>query len=182
MSRQEEAVFTIVYGGELRPNLQRLEEMEDAEIGAILREAIPMIRRERARDAASRLWGMDAKEHSHGPVKQLLETRDTLRHGSDDPMVAEVLAEIEEGITRAQSRLAIPEKRQLIQSNYDALFVQIGRRDGFRCAACETVDDIEIDHIKPLIMGGTNELENLQFLCGRCNRMKGDEHIDCRSR
>lgn len=33
---------------------------------------------------------------------------------------------------------------------------------------------IEVDHIKPITRGGTNELRNLQLLCGFCNRSKRD--------
>lgn len=31
----------------------------------------------------------------------------------------------------------------------------------------------EIDHIKPVYLGGTNDIKNLQLLCHRCNRKKG---------
>ncbi|HLC87964.1 MAG TPA: HNH endonuclease [Patescibacteria group bacterium] len=54
---------------------------------------------------------------------------------------------------------------------------QVFLRDGFKCRACggtalETV--LEVDHIKPVIGGGKNTLDNLQTLCLNCNRGKAD--------
>lgn len=34
------------------------------------------------------------------------------------------------------------------------------------------VDWIEIDHIKPVCLGGTNDLDNLRLACRKCNRKK----------
>jgi len=35
---------------------------------------------------------------------------------------------------------------------------------------------IEVDHIYPIALGGTNEGSNLQLLCRFCNRSKGAKH------
>ena len=44
----------------------------------------------------------------------------------------------------------------------------------FTCQACgETARPMHIDHIIPLAKGGSNEIENLQCLCDRCNMAKG---------
>ena len=45
-------------------------------------------------------------------------------------------------------------------------------RDINCCRICGSIDDLEIDHIKPLARGGSNELENLQILCKKHNREK----------
>ena len=45
-----------------------------------------------------------------------------------------------------------------------------------RCEICgrETAfDEGEVDHIKPKTKGGTDEPNNLQWLCHRCNKLKG---------
>lgn len=72
---------------------------------------------------------------------------------------------------------------------------QVFTRDGFTCQRCgwspEIPEDydgsqylaglgsdgrsrqLEIDHIMPHSRGGSDEIENLQALCNRCNMSKG---------
>lgn len=78
-------------------------------------------------------------------------------------------------LRREKGKASAPEKRKEIKSNYDSLFVKIGRRDGFKCAefGCSN-NDLEIDHIQPLAENGTNDLSNLQLLCKTCNLKKSD--------
>ncbi len=55
----------------------------------------------------------------------------------------------------------------------------IYKRDGYRCRICgrsEKFDDLEIDHIKPIAKGGKSTYNNLQTLCRRCNKEKGDKY------
>lgn len=47
------------------------------------------------------------------------------------------------------------------------------RRDGYRCLECGRTDDLSVDHIAPLSLGGSNDLSNLQTLCRPCNSRKG---------
>ena len=52
-------------------------------------------------------------------------------------------------------------------------------RDGYRCRRCGVRDNganLEIDHIKPIAKGGKSTYDNLQTLCKRCNREKGDNY------
>jgi 5-methylcytosine-specific restriction enzyme A len=44
------------------------------------------------------------------------------------------------------------------------------RRDGFACTQCQATIGLEIHHRIPLIEGGTDQLDNLQTLCGYCHR------------
>lgn len=46
-------------------------------------------------------------------------------------------------------------------------------RDGHKCVTCGVETDLTIDHIVPLIRGGTNSLSNFQTLCRPCNSRKG---------
>jgi 5-methylcytosine-specific restriction endonuclease McrA len=55
----------------------------------------------------------------------------------------------------------------------DDVKVQVWQRDGGRCASCGSNEELEFDHIIPLVMGGSNTFRNLQLLCGSCNRAKG---------
>lgn len=55
----------------------------------------------------------------------------------------------------------------------------IYKRDGYRCRMCGRSDDytfLEIDHIKPIAKGGKTTFDNLQTLCSRCNKWKGDKY------
>jgi hypothetical protein len=49
---------------------------------------------------------------------------------------------------------------------------RIWRRDGWHCKTCGTDQDLVVDHVIPLSLGGTNEDDNLQTLCGTCNTKK----------
>ena len=45
------------------------------------------------------------------------------------------------------------------------------------CAKCSTTENLTVDHIKPLIRGGSNHISNLQILCRRCNSVKGSKIV-----
>ncbi len=49
------------------------------------------------------------------------------------------------------------------------------------CAGCGThfeLRNLEVDHIIAQARGGTDHIENLQLLCGSCNRIKGDRGME----
>ena len=56
------------------------------------------------------------------------------------------------------------------------------------CGGCGVhfeIRNLEIDHVVPRAKGGTDHVENLQLLCGHCNRTKGkgtQEHLKARLR
>lgn len=54
----------------------------------------------------------------------------------------------------------------------DDVKVFVMRRDGGSCRSCGSRSELQYDHIIPLAMGGSNNVENLQILCGPCNRSK----------
>ena len=47
------------------------------------------------------------------------------------------------------------------------------QRDGGRCVSCGATFDLQFDHIIPVAMGGSNSVDNIELLCGDCNRRKG---------
>ena len=54
--------------------------------------------------------------------------------------------------------------------------VLFGQQEG-RCNGCRSAFEfrhLEVDHVIPQSGGGTDHIENLQLLCGHCNRTKGD--------
>ena len=54
---------------------------------------------------------------------------------------------------------------------------KIFKRDNYKCKFCgdTNIVNLVIDHIIPFSKGGTTELNNLQTLCKKCNRKKGNK-------
>lgn len=57
---------------------------------------------------------------------------------------------------------------------------QVFLRDGQRCLCCGATKRLQVDHIVPRYYGGTDDLENLQMLCSRCNGHKGIAEMNFR--
>jgi 5-methylcytosine-specific restriction endonuclease McrA len=53
-------------------------------------------------------------------------------------------------------------------------------RYGCSCLACGAVEDLSVDHIVPLSLGGSNAITNVQPLCETCNNLKGARVRDYR--
>ena len=46
-------------------------------------------------------------------------------------------------------------------------------RDGYSCQVCGADQNLTVDHLIPISKGGTDDLDNLLTMCGRCNFSKG---------
>jgi hypothetical protein len=49
----------------------------------------------------------------------------------------------------------------------------VWERDSGSCRSCGSTTELQYDHVIPVSMGGASTTENLQVLCGNCNRRKG---------
>lgn len=57
------------------------------------------------------------------------------------------------------------------------------RKYDYRCLCCgkkEPEITLTLDHIIPIFMGGTSDIDNIQPLCSPCNKKKGKKIIDYR--
>ena len=60
--------------------------------------------------------------------------------------------------------------------NYAKTLDKLLHKYKFMCVKCGSKDRLEIDHIKPVSKGGTDDLSNLQILCKHCNCSKGAKY------
>jgi hypothetical protein len=67
--------------------------------------------------------------------------------------------------------VARPVRSRYISNDVKAAVI---RRDEGRCVVCSATEDIQFDHIIPWSKGGSNNQENIQVLCGDCNRRKSN--------
>lgn len=85
-------------------------------------------------------------------------------------------------IARFEARFAYGLKRELCTERRrqfgkvrESIILSLMERDGYKCGKCGSIDNIQVDHIMPLSRGGTDDLDNLQFLCRQCNLEKGNK-------
>ncbi len=83
------------------------------------------------------------------------------------------LIKVKKGVYRYDKRLI--SKREL--NDFTAAQKrEILKRDGYRCVVCgrgiKDGVDLQVDHIKPKDLGGTNDIENGETLCAQHNFLK----------
>lgn len=103
----------------------------------------------------------------------LLELCDQLRWGDGTAVgmakyVLEDLAAVHGYDSTVAAYAARTRKRRKIRNARS-----VWDRDGWRCVACGTHVGLTVDHIVPVALGGSDDMTNLQTLCGRCNSRKG---------
>ena len=95
-----------------------------------------------------------------------------------DETIVQLIGILENKLTDAAFR---KEQRALMTK---ALRESIKRRDNYTCQLCgnsihkEPNLLLEIDHITPVSKGGPTEESNLQTLCWKCNRSKGNKILE----
>ena len=60
--------------------------------------------------------------------------------------------------------------------DYKKTFNLLLHKYNFQCTNCGSVENLTIDHIKPVKLGGTDDYSNLQILCKSCNSKKGAKY------
>lgn len=87
------------------------------------------------------------------------------RHDSRLDRLRKIRAREEDAEASRRSRIA------------DDVRAHVWARDDGRCVRCQAEDDLQFDHIIPVAKGGSNAPENVQILCGDCNRLKSDSIV-----
>lgn len=70
----------------------------------------------------------------------------------------------------AERQARYRERRAMPDREWSALCAIVKERDGYACTYCGSQQaPLAVDHVRPLILGGTNELDNLTTACAACN-------------
>ena len=162
--------------------IDRLEGMTDAEIGQAVRFLIPAARLVQAIHEADWLLHSGAK----GCPLDVLDKLEPLlkefagQHELIDAALRQIAARRAMETIREQRRQHTRKERSRAAAQYEVLFITVGRRDGFKCARCGSVEHLVLDHVTPVSRGGFTSAENLQLLCADCNQEKGVTIVDYR--
>ncbi len=72
---------------------------------------------------------------------------------------------------RARAEVVESARRTRIPDDVRAF---VWERDDGSCVQCHADADLQFDHVIPVARGGGNSVDNVQVLCGDCNRAKAD--------
>jgi 5-methylcytosine-specific restriction endonuclease McrA len=59
-------------------------------------------------------------------------------------------------------------------------WIELMNKYGNKCLQCGSPDNLEADHVVPIVKGGRNSIDNIQPLCRHCNRSKWTKILDFR--
>jgi hypothetical protein len=59
-----------------------------------------------------------------------------------------------------------------ILGDYSCFKAELIERDGNHCVYCESSERLVVDHMRPIALGGTDDINNLALACKRCNSGK----------
>jgi len=81
--------------------------------------------------------------------------------------------------TKSHQQLPIDNKRRPFSFDEKAKVIEksVLSHGYAMCEKCGAREDLSIDHITPIELGGHNGLDNLQLLCQKCNSRKRDRYV-----
>ncbi|MFA5176370.1 MAG: DUF262 domain-containing protein [Candidatus Nanoarchaeia archaeon] len=113
----------------------------------------------------------EKREELFNDILETYKRTSNLKENEDEEVYFEKISLLDDKWTRDKRKiiLTLEEKKQILlnQKNF--------------CPLCNSVlfhgEDIEVDHIIPISMGGKDKIENLQITHKDCNRKKGTKNI-----
>ena len=106
-------------------------------------------------------WYWADSDLSEEEIDAVLKARNIRKKQSVER--AKSLAALQDVPSQSRSRAQIPQDLKLL----------VWTRDGGSCTRCGSRTELQYDHIIPVALGGATTEQNLQILCGACNRTKG---------
>lgn len=86
--------------------------------------------------------------------------------------------------TKIQRRISLQNKRARDIGENGVLTIESVehsfQESNYKCLCCGATKDLCLDHVIPLVKGGSNTEDNIQILCRKCNSKKHDKIIDYR--
>jgi HNH endonuclease len=143
----------------------RIDGEQYRQLGAAqLRQPVPVAR------SGGRVWWWfegefywESGRYRERDVMALI--RDRQRRAAQRLDRAHMMLNVEEGQAPRERGTRQPVPREVRRTVFE--------RDGGKCAQCGSNFDLQYDHIIPVALGGATTVDNLQLLCGDCNREKG---------
>jgi hypothetical protein len=133
-----------------REDLAQLAESKAAEL------------RQQEVQLASQFYALRAEEQKLLDAARRLDSR--LGGGASVPM--SVIPDADAPVGERNSR-TIPQDVK----------IRVAARDGGKCRQCSSSMELHFDHVVPWSRGGANTVQNIQLLCGPCNRRKGAKGV-----
>lgn len=107
---------------------------------------------------------------------QIYVDTDNLKQDEVHALLVSRVRAVERRIANAKQTMHLDQRARAKidrQSIPDHVKELVWMRDRGACGRCGAKSELQFDHIIPVSKGGANSPENLQILCGPCNRAKG---------
>jgi hypothetical protein len=78
-----------------------------------------------------------------------------------------------DGVVTVVQWKAVTQRIDITGAAWARLRQQVFARDGFRCVYCGGAENLECDHVQPVVEGGPTTMGNLATACEGCNSRKG---------
>ena len=151
------------------PIVESMDAYSNEDLATILRQFAKVLKLEIDETAAARI----ARSSDGTPLdvlNRLRHIRDYahVKHSSEK-ITADIVTEALKLVSSGEFEKESDNGRQAIPSEVRR---EVWRRDQGKCVKCGSRENLEYDHIVPVIKGGSNTARNIELLCESCNRAK----------